>query len=107
MILYYIGYEGDLDDPNLSSNPTNSTVKNNACYLTVPNYWEDSEYMHIRLEEKFAEYGEVSANYYFYNDLGDFPQWHNGDFTMKDDAEILNLVDEFIPIPFNQIGRID
>ena len=52
-------------------------------------------------------FSTITDNPIIYNDFSDFPGWHNGDFTMIENPQMLTLNPNFEPIPFDIIGRID
>ncbi len=107
LILYYRPYEGDLNDPMLVANPTGA-VYNNIAYMTIPEGkfdWDDTEYF-FRTEFDLADYCELKNNKVVYNDFTDFPNWHNGDYTMVSDNLAKELIPGFEDIPIAQMGRI-
>ncbi len=101
-------YSGDPDDPMLMSNPGNSFVRNNV-YYTIKESVGDNR---IFAYENKVDYGvsicaEFEELYIIKDTLSDFPGWHNGDFTLKEDSLLKQLCPDFEPIPFDKIGRID
>ena len=121
IILVTPSFDGDLDDPMLSSNPANGTLKNNLIYLlnepTPTVYHPKTGYAQNYLYKKIELYSEksisdldkfndISNNPIIFNDFSDFTNWHNGDYTMAENAVGLELCQDFKAIPFNEIGRI-
>ena len=121
MVLASRDYDGDLDNPYLSTNPANGAVRNNILYLLNeatytrlhPKYGYEMNSTYKRVElysdkgrSDVDKLNDISNNPIIFNDYSDFPDWHNGDFTMKADALGLELCPDFEPIPFNEIGRI-
>ncbi len=107
LILYNSSYDGDLNDPMLVANPTGA-VYNNIAYLNIPEGsfdWDDVEYF-FRLEFDLADYCDLYNNEVIYNDFTDFPNWHNGDYTMVSDNWAKELIPEFEALPLEQMGRI-
>ena len=115
IILYFRDYDGDLNDPRLSINPANCVVKDNACYKvneTKVKHQDENVYQKINLYSHWKlfdsdMFSTITDNPIIYNDFSDFPGWHNGDFTMIENPQMLTLNPNFEPIPFDIIGRID
>ena len=121
MILASRDYDGDLDNPYLSTNPANGAVRNNILYLLNeatytrlhPKYGYEMNSTYKRVElysdkgrSDVDKLNDISNNPIIFNDYSDFPNWHNDDFTMKENALGLELCPDFKPIPFDEIGRI-
>ena len=94
------GYDGDYDDPLLSSNPGNNVVRNNMHYLTYQMNSKDSEFSY-----QVLNMGIVENNLRF-NDFDhlQIPGVESGDYTLSEDAEAYK--NGFEKIPFEEIGRI-
>jgi len=94
------GYDGDYDDPLLSSNPGNNVVRNNMYYLTYQMNSKDSEFSYQVLNMGIVE------NNLSFNDFDhlQIPGVESGDYTLSEDAEAYK--NGFEKIPFEEIGRI-
>jgi len=108
LIMYDNSYTGDLNDPMLVANPTGA-VYNNIAYLNIPEgaFDEDNIKNFFRYEFDLADYCEIKDNPIIYNDFSDFPDWHNGDFSMKENSKAKEKIPGFENIPFDKMGRID
>ncbi len=107
IIPWYEGYEGDLDDPLLSGNPANNSIKNNITYYFNDNPAESYNTYPYKFDPDVPKFSEVSDNYIIRNSLSDFPSWHNEDFTLKADSIMKELCPDFEELPFDQMGRVD
>ena len=103
IIPYTYDYAGDRDDPMLSCNAANSTVRNNIAVLTSPTLY-DSDY--------FTGRGTVTKNLGTYEnsieiqdpDHTFIPGYENGDYTIAEDSEV--FATGFVRIPIEEIGRV-
>jgi len=108
LIRYYNGYDGDVDDPMLSSNPANSSVKNNISYIMVRYGGTiDTDDCGHSYGADIGKFSVIENNPIFLYYIADFPGWHNENFTMKVDSKAKELCPDFEPIPFNEIGRVN
>ncbi|MBQ2881846.1 MAG: hypothetical protein IJE40_06220, partial [Clostridia bacterium] len=108
VIPYSPDYTGDMNDPNYMINPANNKVQNNFIYFLdekCPMLAEDLFTMDIS-DEAFLFFEPVN-NYFMQNVFKDFPNWHNGDYTLGENSKAKELLPEFEIIPFTEIGRID
>ncbi|MBR6558423.1 MAG: hypothetical protein IKT70_05365, partial [Clostridia bacterium] len=103
IIPYTYDYAGDRDDPMLSCNAANSTVRNNIAVLTSPTPY-DSDY--------FTGRGTVTENLGTYEnsieiqdpDHTFIPGFEKGDYTIAEDAEVFAA--GFVRIPLEEIGLV-
>ena len=107
IVPWYESYDGDKDDPYLSGNPANNSVKNNITYYfneypSQPNI----SFSYYKIDRDVYKFSDVENNFIIQDYLGDFPGWHNGDYTMSLNSKAQELCPDFEPIPFDQIGRI-
>ena len=103
IIPYTYNYAGDRDDPMLSCNPANSTVRNNIAVLTNPGKYDSSYY--TRLFDKDL----MRCTYEDNTEIQDpdhtfIPGYENGDFTIAENSEV--FANGFVRIPIEEIGRI-
>ena len=102
------GYEGDLNDPLLSGNPANNSIKNNITYFFKGDTSDpNSTSPRYKIDKDVIKFSDVENNFVISDYLADFPHWHNDDYTMKANAKALELCPDFEPISFDKIGRID
>ena len=106
LILYDFSYAGDLDDPMLVANPTGA-IYNNMTYITIPEGAFDSDIIVHNFQFDIEKYCDIGANPIIYNNFSDFPDWHNGDFSMKENSKAKEKIPGFENIPFDKMGRID
>lgn len=106
LILYDFSYDGDLNDPMLVANPTGA-IYNNITYMTIPEGAFDSDILKHNFQFDIEDYCDIGKNPIIYNDFGDFPDWHNGDFSMKKDSKAKEKIPEFKDIPYAEMGRIE
>ena len=108
IIPWYEGYEGDLDDPLLSGNPANNSIKNNISYISIGAGVRIDEDIFVHdIEDSVYMFSEVENNPIVKNNLSDFPGYHNDDYTMREDSTAKELCPDFETIPFDEIGRVD
>ncbi len=108
IIPWHEGYEGDLNDPLLSGNPANNSIKNNITYFFKGDTNDpNSTSPRYKIDKDVIKFSNVENNFVISDYLADFPHWHNDDYTMKANAKALELCPDFEPLPFNEIGRID
>jgi len=108
LVRYYNGYDGDTEDPMLSCNPANNSVKNNISYFRqdLPVRIDEEDLVHNIAPDIYL-FSEIENNPIIKYYIADFPGWHNDDFTMKLDSKAKELCPDFEPIPFDQIGRVN
>ena len=108
LILYPATNESDLNDPMFMANPTGA-IYNNISYIEIPEGAFDTDNIKhfFRLEFDLADYCEIYNNPIIYNNFSDFPDWHNGDFSMKENSKAKEKIPGFENIPFDKMGRID
>ena len=108
IIPYSIDYAGDPDDPMLSCNPGNNTIRMNMCYTVgVKRFiWEGNPNVGNRISSEAVSMGTVENNYEI-TDLehAQFPGYENGDYTLAGDAEAYRH--GFESLPFEEMGRIE
>ncbi|MBQ2915688.1 MAG: right-handed parallel beta-helix repeat-containing protein [Clostridia bacterium] len=108
IIPWHEGYEGDLNDPLLSGNPANNSIKNNITYFFKGDTNDpNSTSPRYKIDKDVIKFSDVENNFVISDYLADFPHWHNDDYTMKANAKALELCPDFEPISFDKIGRID
>ena len=101
-------YDGDLDDPNLSINPANVSMKNNISFAyDILNGMDTGENRAHYWGEDYSMFVDVSLNPIIRNDSSAIPGIHNDNFTVPQDSIIFELCPDFEPIPFHEIGRIE
>lgn len=106
IIPWYEGYEGDLDDPRLSGNPSNNSVKNNITYFFQTDMSQSFiSYNKTGIDVVVSEFSDVENNVIIHNDGSDVPGYHNGDYTMSETTVAKELCPDFELIPFDKIGR--
>ena len=100
MIPYVEGYDGDYDDPMLSTNPANNVVRNNMFFTTTKGYKRDMEY-----DYQCSKMGIIENNLKFTDaDHIQLPDIENGDCTLAEDSEPYK--NGFEKIPLAEIGRV-
>ena len=108
IIPWYSSYEGDLDDPLLSANPANNSIKNNITYYFNHDTTEaDKTSTKYAIEKAIYQFSDVENNFIVSGSFKDFPYWNNGDFTLRENSTAKELCPDFEPIPFDKIGRVD
>ena len=94
------GYDGDYDDPMLSTNPANNVIRTNMFFTTTAEYKKDMEY-----DYQCFKMGIIENNFKFADvDHVQLPGIENGDYTLSEDAEAYK--NGFEKIPLEEIGRI-
>ena len=106
IVPWYENYDGDKDDPYLSGNPANNSVKNNITYY-FNEYPSQSNisFSSYKIDKDVYKFSTIENNYIIQDYLGDFSGWHNGDYTMIANSKAQELCPDFEPIPFDKIGR--
>ena len=108
IVRYYNGYDGDFDDPMLSCNPANNSVKNNISYIVVKYGGSiDQEDCDHAFGADVGKFSEIENNPIFLYYIADFPGYNNGNYEMKENSKAKAVCPDFEPIPFDEIGRID
>ena len=107
LILYTEPNSEYIDDPMYMPNPTGA-VYNNISYKEIPDEkFESDDITHLfRYEFDLADYCEIKNNPIIYNDLSDFVNWHNGDYTMKEDSMAKEFIEGFEMVSFEKMGRV-
>ena len=101
-------YDGDLDDPNLSINPANVSMKNNISFsYEILTGYDTGENRAHYWGEDYLMFVDVSMNPIIRNDSSAIPGVHNDDFKVLEDSIVFELCPDFEQIPFEQIGRVD
>lgn len=91
----------DRDDPLLACNPANSYVANNVLYRTI-----ETDYEAFFFDTAPQTFSEIHDNCLI-DDLSDFADAENGDYTMIENPAVKELIADFEEIPFDEIGRVD
>ena len=80
-------------------------VKNNMAYYHDQ---EKKDYMlHQSTKDICIPLGMIENNPIInVNAISDFVAYYNEDYSLKEDALVYDLIPDFEPIPFNEIGRI-
>ncbi|MBR5453012.1 MAG: right-handed parallel beta-helix repeat-containing protein [Clostridia bacterium] len=94
------GYDGDYEDPLLSTNPANNIVRNNMFFSTLKGYYTPMEYAYAVF--KFSTF---ENNLQFSDiDLVQLPGYNEGDCTLAEDSEPYK--NGFVKIPLEEIGLV-
>jgi len=109
IIPFTLDYDGDLKDPNLSGNPSNSIVRNNIYYKVKKTAYAgennpDHRYDNI-LPDPDVYFKACENNVTFKDfDLVDIPGYADNDFTLAENSQAYQ--NGFEKLPFDQMGRI-
>ncbi|MBQ6021004.1 MAG: right-handed parallel beta-helix repeat-containing protein [Clostridia bacterium] len=89
----------DTETPNFIPNPANSKVGGNL----IVQYEGSFGYA----DESVYRFSDLSGNaVYQLNQMKKlFVDFENGDYTLRDDAPVFDLIPDFEPIPLSEIGR--
>ena len=108
IIPFYIGYEGDYDDPMLSGNPSNNVFRNNMFYKMKQTFYagDNKPGVSYRLIMGMDEYNNVVENCLSLQDYDfvDIPGYENGDYTLAENSQAYQ--NGFEELPLDQMGRI-
>ncbi len=90
---------GDTESPQFAANPANSKVTGN---LTVCFSGDLGN-----ISEAAEKYSDLSGNAcYRLKDMKKlFVDYENGDYTLRADAPVFDIIPEFEPLPLSEIGR--
>ncbi|MBR6558690.1 MAG: right-handed parallel beta-helix repeat-containing protein [Clostridia bacterium] len=101
IIPYTADYTGDLDDPNLSVNPSNNIVRTNMYYVL-----DEGIRGNDGISSRVVEMSIVENNHTILDlEHTDIPGYVSGDYTLADDAEAYQY--GFEKLPFDEMGRIE
>ena len=108
LILYTTPNSEYIDDPMYMPNPTGA-IYNNISYIEIPEgqFDQDDIKNSFSLDFDTGDYCDLVNNPIVYSDLSDFTNWHNGVYSMKEDSMAKELIEGFVSIPVEQMGRID
>ncbi|MBQ4269971.1 MAG: hypothetical protein IJB97_10035, partial [Clostridia bacterium] len=94
--------EENKDDPMLAINPANSYIANNIMYRDPDNTWGLGDFVCTEYVQKFSE---VHDNYVIWG-YDDFPAAENSGWYLKENSKLMELLPDFEPIPFDDMGRL-
>ncbi len=100
LIPYTADYSGDPDDPMLSANPANNSVKNNMTYYYYPGGGKQN------INPYTVEYGVVENNPCVRIRKDAYEAWLAGDVSLLTDPRIAENCPDFRELPFDEIGRV-
>lgn len=108
IIPFYVGYEGDVEDPMLSGNPSCNVFRNNMFYKTEQTFLagDNDPGVSYRLIMNMENYNNVVENCLSLQDYEfvDFPGYENGDYTLAENSKAYQ--NGFEKLPLDQMGRI-
>ena len=94
--------EENKDNPMLVLNPSNSYIANNILYRVEGNDWDRGDFVCTEYVQKFSE---VHDNYVIWG-YDDFPAAENSGWYLKENSKLMELLPDFEPIPFDDMGRL-
>ena len=105
----------DQDNPLLACNPVNNYIAKNVYYFARRVYSAEKDITYNDSKPSggfydFDEYMETVSDIrdnYIIKNYDDFSNDQNGDYTMKEDAQVKELIPDFEIIPFDEIGRVE
>lgn len=100
IIPYNTEYTGDLDNPLLSANPGNCTIKNNISYYLRASGKEHTIWEYLR------ENGDVANNPLIKITLDETNAWTEGDRSLITDSRGTEQCPDFIALPFEEMGLV-
>ena len=108
IIPFYVGYEGDVEDPMLSGNPSNNVFRNNMFYKMKQTFLagDNDPNVSYKLIMSKDDYLNVEENNLSLQDyeFTDIPGYESGDYTLAENSKAYQ--NGFEKIPFDQMGRI-